>query len=462
LGTRIDWHEVSRRAGLPFLAFVVVTWAGAWHRGAQRPEPDLYPFMKKAWPRADYEPTAGGGFAVKRDGQLIGYAMSGTASGYSGPITMAVGASPEGRLRSLALLEYRDTPDLMRRSRALLQSLLGKSQDDSFEIGKDVDAVSGATASSRGIALASMAAAQAIADRGILRVRAAAGVTFGAPEACLFALLAISAVGRNRRSLSARTRRILRVSTLLGSLITIGFLFARPWTISFPIRLLSGDWPPWPTHLYWYVLLAGVLLVWNRNGKNPYCPWVCPFGAAQDVIGLASGASKRRMPSTVLFTWVKRILLWSAVFLGLLYRSPGATSYEVFAALFRRSGSAFQFAILAFTVAAATFVSRPFCNWVCPVDAIEQFARVARRRLLRILGGAESTSRQRRPVRLPMVAAEAPVASIARRLRNGLLTGTGLLCALLVLGHFYSRLAQQSEGAQENLMGQTFVSVDAP
>jgi hypothetical protein len=82
---------------------------------------------------------------VKREGRTIGSAATGTASGYSGPLTLAVGASPEGRIRSLAILEYRDTPDLMRGATKLLGSLLDRSPADGFEVGRDVDAVTGAT-----------------------------------------------------------------------------------------------------------------------------------------------------------------------------------------------------------------------------------------------------------------------------------------------------------------------------
>jgi hypothetical protein len=42
-------------------------------------------------------------------------------------------------------------------------------------------------------------------------------------------------------------------------------------------------------------------------------------------------------------------------------------------------------------------------------------------------------------------------------MRNGLLTAAGLLCALLVLGHFHERLSAQGGGAQEGLLGRTFV-----
>lgn len=53
-------------------------------------------------------------------------------------------------------LEYRDTLDLRPRSHGLLKSLLGKTHDGPFHVGTDVDAVSGATFSSRAIALASL------------------------------------------------------------------------------------------------------------------------------------------------------------------------------------------------------------------------------------------------------------------------------------------------------------------
>lgn len=128
--------------------------------------------------------------------------------------------------------------------------------------------------------------------------------------------------------------------------------------IAFPVRLLAGDFPSWRTHLYWYLLLGSLLFASSRTGRNPYCPWICPFGAAQDVIGLPLGARRRRIPHALLFAWVKGALLWLAVFLGLLYRSPGGASYEVFAMLFRLSGTGFQAAILVIVLLAALLFSR--------------------------------------------------------------------------------------------------------
>jgi uncharacterized protein with FMN-binding domain len=442
--------------------FVLATWAWAGYRGAQRPAPDLYPFLKRAWPGASFEPRSGETFfEVRRGGKVVGYATTGTASGYGGPLTVAVGATPEGRISRIGLLEYRDTSDLLKASRTLLGSLLGKGPTDALEVGRDVDAVTGATYSSRGIARAAREALGSIAAETGASVRGEEPqVLFGAPEVVLLLLLVAGAVGRNRPSLSPRTRRLVRVGTLLLSLVTIGFLWSRPWTIAFPTRLLSGDWPSWRTHLYWYILLAGVLLAFNRTGKNAYCPWICPFGAAQDVMGLPGGACKRRTPSALLFAWMKRALLWLAVLLGLLYRAPGAASYEVFASFFRLSGTGYQFAILALVVVAAAFVNRPFCTWVCPVDTTEQVARSVRVRLLALFGRHPRLQRPRRPILVSVEAPGSPATPVFRRLRNGLLTAVGIVCALLVLGHLHERFSTSGPGSGEGLLTRTFVSVD--
>jgi hypothetical protein len=459
---RIDWRELSRRATPLFLAFVLLTWAWAWRAGALRPAPDLYPFLKRAWPGAHYAPLPGGAFEVGRTGRTVGYAAPGAASGYGGPLTLAVGTSADGRIRSIAILEYRDTPDLLPRVGRVLGTLLDKGPADGFEVGRDLDAVTGATFSSRALALAAQQATRTVAERGPARAMGTrARPRDSAPEIVLVLLIATGAIGRHRPGLAAPTRKLLRAGVLLASLATVGFLWNRPFVIAFPTRLLAGDWPSWTTHLYGYILLAGILLAFDRTGQSPYCPWICPFGAAQDVIGLVGGARKRRMPSALLFTWVKRALLWLAVLLGLLYRAPGATSYEVFAAFFRLSGTSFQLAILAVVLVTAVFVSRPFCGWVCPVDAAERIARRVRVRALRLFGRKAGPPRPGRPLLLPAPPAPSAAVPVFRRLRNGLLVAAGLLCALLVLGHLHERLGAQSPGAQEGLLGRTFVSSSA-
>jgi uncharacterized protein with FMN-binding domain len=446
-----------RRFAVPaFWLLAFASWGIVGYRAAQRPQPDLFPFLKRAWPGARYDALGDGRFEVRRDGVVVGYATTGTDYGYGGSMTLAVGATPDGRVHSLAVLEYRDTPDLLKRAQALLGSLVGKPASDPFRVGEDVDAVSGATFSSRGLTNAARAGARRIAERATTSGSPNAHIELGAPEAALLVLALLAATGRNRPSLPPRVRGALKWSVRLGSLALLGVAFDLAWVIAFPVRLLTGDWPPWQVHLYWYTLLAVVLLSFSRAGKSPYCPWLCPFGAAQDVVGLVGGARRRRPHHAALFAWIKRLLLAGAVLVALALGSPGAGSYEVFGTLFRWTGSPWQFAALFFTALVAVFVRRPYCHWVCPVDTVEQALRPLRRRLV---GPASARGRRLLPLPLAADTASGPRVDALERFRWRLVTAIGLFVALLTVGHLGERVAVQTVRAQENLMGQTFVTL---
>jgi hypothetical protein len=274
-GRRVDWRELSRRATGPFLAFALLSWAIAGWVGSQRPEPDLLPFLKRAWPMADFTRLPSGAWEVERRGELVGHAAWGRGAGYGGAIVVAIGVEPRGAVASAAFLEYRDTPDLMRSTRALLASFLGRPASEPFEVGRDVDAVTGATASTRGVAAATRDALAKLPAGGDSAPGATERVAFGAAEVALLVLMAGGVVAGGRSPLRGRPLEIARRTTQLASLVTIGFLFDRPWVIALPLRLLTGEIPSWRTHLYGYLLLVYLLVVFARSGRNPYCPWLC-------------------------------------------------------------------------------------------------------------------------------------------------------------------------------------------
>jgi NosR/NirI family nitrous oxide reductase transcriptional regulator len=445
---------VRRALKAAALVLALASWAAAFVAGGRRPGPDLEPFVRRAFPGARTEAIAPGVLAARRDGALVGYATTGHADGYSGPLTLAVASGSDGRLRAVALLEHHDTPLIVRSGGPLLRSLLGKGPGEAFRLGEDLDAVSGATHTSRGVALASLAAAQAIAERALAQTAQARSQSpLGAPEATLAVLLLAAAVGQNRQALAGRTRRLLRAATLGGSLAAIGIAFAQPWAIAFPIRLLAGDWPAWRTHLYWYALLGFTLASFARAGRSPYCPWVCPFGAAQDALGLATGAIRRRAPRRRLFLALKAGLLWLAVLLGLLYRNPAAASYEVFGAAFRGRGSAAQVALLAVVVLAALVVRRPFCHYACPVDALERALVPLRRRLVgraALPDRAVARSGARAALAVP----------VFRRLRQGLVVAAGLLAVALAVAHLLTAVPAGAAADPGDLLADTYVSLD--
>lgn len=87
-------------------------------------------------------PEEGGGKAIRV-----------SARGYSGPFDMLVGIDKEGKVSGLKILNQRETPGLGANisKPSFLKQFVGKSAQDPIEPKKDIDAITGATISSRGV-----------------------------------------------------------------------------------------------------------------------------------------------------------------------------------------------------------------------------------------------------------------------------------------------------------------------
>ncbi len=97
-------------------------------------------------------------YRIAADGSLLGYAVNLETRGFGGMIQMVVGLDTSGAVCGLRVLSHAETPGLG--SRAMLEGYLAGYRGMRREpvLGEDIDAVSGATISSRavknGVALA--------------------------------------------------------------------------------------------------------------------------------------------------------------------------------------------------------------------------------------------------------------------------------------------------------------------
>ena len=82
-----------------------------------------------------------------------GKAISVSPRGYSGPIEMLVGVDPKGKVSGVKILSQRETPGLGAGivKPSFLKQFIGKSSKDPIEPKKDIDAITGATISSRAV-----------------------------------------------------------------------------------------------------------------------------------------------------------------------------------------------------------------------------------------------------------------------------------------------------------------------
>jgi NosR/NirI family nitrous oxide reductase transcriptional regulator len=153
---------------------------------------------------------------------------------------------------------------------------------------------------------------------------------------------------------------VVNVLTFTNSLVT-GF----SWTYFLSAPLIFIFW----------VSVAGGILFW---GRGPFCGWLCPFGALQELLNNAARAV--RIPQ-INVPWGLNERLWPIkyiIFLGLfglsLYSIPMAevaSEVEPFkTAITLKFMRAWPFVLFAVALLVmGLFIERFFCRYLCPLGA---------------------------------------------------------------------------------------------
>jgi uncharacterized protein with FMN-binding domain len=360
---------------LGLVALVLV--AAAWFVGTFKGEMDIAPKLHEAIPGSSrIEPVGDGVYKVftEKDREMLaGFIAVASGHGFGGRMTVAVASGLAGNINNLVVVNHRETAPFMRRvlAKDYLESLQGKNHIECFTIGEDVDGVAGATYTSRALADAARRGVRKIASQ-ILNYKVLEeeppAIVFGKEEIVLIALFLFAFLGTRKWF---KYKKTARWSSLLLSLALLGFMFNKPLTLIYINKMLLGFWPAWQTHLYWYMMLAFVLLFIIVEGKNLYCDRVCPFGAAQETIG-AIGGAKFKLPPAVhrILRWLQKILALLLVLSAMVTTNPATFNYEVFGALFHLVGSNFLFILLGLVLVSSLLIKRPWCHYLCPIRPV--------------------------------------------------------------------------------------------
>lgn len=355
----------------------------AWLAGYFSSAADILPLVSEVVPGAARVESQGDIYvAYDETESILGYAALGSGQGYAGPLEMLVGLDPNGTIIGVRIVTQRETPGFFRLilSEGFPEQFLDRFYRDPLRIGSDIGAISGATVSAEGIAASTRQAVRLMAQQGLGSPLPPESkkIKFGIPELTLIGLYAAGYLGHKHRSSTWKKR--IRWGTLLTGMIVLGFIYTAPLTIAQVISLLSGFWPDWHNHLYWYLLIGGILFVTTVDAKNPYCNWFCPFGAFQECLAQFTGAKLYRPRKwSNFFTWLQRGLAFTAVLLGLALRRPGVAGYEPFATLFDQRGTFIEVLLLVLVILASLLMYRPFCNYLCPLDPVYDFIAESRR-----------------------------------------------------------------------------------
>ena len=120
--------------------------------------------------------TAAGGtlgdiYEAQVNGESVGYAITVSASGSQGTIEMMVGVDTEGTVTGVSIVSHSETSGIgtkvMNNEDGVLDQFKGKSAaDGTLSVGTNVDTITGATVSTRGVTTGVNAALAAVAAMG--------------------------------------------------------------------------------------------------------------------------------------------------------------------------------------------------------------------------------------------------------------------------------------------------------
>ena len=79
--------------------------------------------------------------------------------------------------------------------------------------------------------------------------------------------------------------------------------------------------------------------------------------------------------------WIQRGVAWLAILLALYFRNPVKVDYEIFGVSLSLTGGTYLFAMTGIFFIASVFISRPWCNYLCPIIPVADLFRLLTRKL---------------------------------------------------------------------------------
>lgn len=301
--------------------------------------------------------------------------------GYGGPVPLKIHIK-DGRVAAVEAEPNAESPDFFNRAKELLNHWQNKSVDEA--LAEEVDAVSGATFSSRAI-IANMQRGLAYAKQhgqwgedgsvGALGTSAspieggsAGALGTSAPPIVALIVVLLGAVvplfyNNRRLHLVQLAVNVVVLGLWTGTFVSYT-LFLRIFAGGVSLSAIGAFAAP--------LLMLIVALIYPLAGRSGhYCANICPFGSAQELAGKLSRRKLRITPCVLKLLSVLRNLLWGVLMALLLTGTCTAwIDYELFTAFLYSSASVWVIVLAALFLVLSVWVPRPYCRFVCPTGAL--------------------------------------------------------------------------------------------
>ena len=304
--------------------------------------------------------------------------------GYGGPVPLKIHIK-DGRVAAVEAEPNAESPDFFNRAKELLNHWQNKSVDEA--LAEEVDAVSGATFSSRAI-IANMQRGLAYAkqrgqwgeDGSVGALGTSASHIVGSEDG------SVGALGTSAPPIVAL------IVVLLGAVVPLFYNNRRLHLVQLAVNVVVlGLWTgTFVSYTLFLRIFAGgvslstigalaapllmliVALIYPLAGRSGhYCANICPFGSAQELAGKLSRRKLRITPRVLKLLSVLRNLLWGVLMALLLTGTCTAwIDYELFTAFLYSSASVWVTVLAALFLVLSVWVPRPYCRFVCPTGAL--------------------------------------------------------------------------------------------
>ena len=322
--------------------------------------------------------------------------------GYGGPVPLKIHIK-DGRVAAVEAEPNAESPDFFNRAKELLNHWQNKSVDEA--LAEEVDAVSGATFSSRAI-IANMQRGLAYAkqrgqwgeDGSVGALGTSAPPIVGGEDGSVGALetSASPIEGGEDGSVGALETStppiVALIAVLLGAVVPLFYNNRRLHLVQLAVNVVVlGLWTgTFVSYTLFLRIFAGgvslsaigalaapllmliVALIYPLAGRSGhYCANICPFGSAQELAGKLSRRKLRITPRVLKLLSVLRNLLWGVLMALLLTGTCTAwIDYELFTAFLYSSASVWVIVLAALFLVLSVWVPRPYCRFVCPTGAL--------------------------------------------------------------------------------------------
>lgn len=316
------------------------------------------------------------------DNQVLGIVMlsspySDAVKGYAGRTPLQIAFDTDGKILNVKLLKNNETPSFIRSvaKAGYFESWNGMTVDE--VLNSNVDAVSGATYSSRGIA-ESLKARMAVAAR-----QQASGNHVNADDLVANVAILVVLVMALVCFFVPRKTKTLRLVTLLLSVLILGL-----WRNALPSLYLYYGWLTNGVSFatQWVLVLLTVLAIALPlfTGKAFYCMYLCPMGALQEFVGKAC-RKKVKLSNKVaaVLLAVRKLYLLTILVLVAMGVLTNLVFFEAFSVFSVRSLTLYSAFFAALILLASLFVTRAWCRFLCPTGLLFDLAR--RRKVKRMV-----------------------------------------------------------------------------